>query len=728
MMGFKGARLKFFITAVNTEVGKTFVTASLLRAFLQSGRTVIALKPVQTGCEMSGGRLVAQDVSEYAKVSADSDIAPIYAFKFPASPHYSASLECREIKTDKILKFIDAHSAQCEITLIEGAGGIFVPLNSRESFLDVMRAVDAPIVLVCKNELGAINSALCSVYVLRSHGLKIAALVLNFTDEKDEICVSNAAYLKSKLKGISVISLRKFQKDDFTAAARSFENFIASLNFNDPSQMDAGAANSNETAAVALDTAQSGQRGANLNENSKNSKARFALDTAQVCEQDGEIKSSRVAPPLMSASNTDPIDLSFDAKHLWHPYTSATHPLKARGVLRAEGNKIYTTQGALIDGMSSWWCAVQGYGSEALNAAATAQIKEFSHVMFGGLTHAPAINLGKKLLSMLPQFDRIFYADSGSVAVEVALKAAICYQQNVSPKKSKILTVRGGYHGDTFGAMSVCDPLTGMHSLFSGILARQIFAPRPSCRFDAPFDPSSTDEIFKIFKENKDEIAAIIIEPIVQGAGGMWFYHPKFLDRLRELCDEADAVLIFDEIATGFWRTGRVFAYEYCGAVPDIICIGKALSGGFMSFAAVLTNEKIAHGVSRNGGVLMHGPTFMANPLACAVSLKNLEILCAQDTAQKVAQIHSDLQEGLKECRSLDGVADVRTLGAIGVVEMKEAVDVEALQEFFVKRGVWIRPFGKNIYLMPPFITPRSDTQALCEAIRDAVKLKIYKG
>lgn len=294
--------MKFFVTAVNTEVGKTFVTTSLLRAFLQSGRTAIALKPVQTGCEMSGGRLVAPDVSEYAKVSADSDIAPIYAFKFPASPHYSASLEHREIKTDEILKFIDAHAAQCEITLIEGAGGIFVPLDSCESFLDVMRAVDAPIVLVCKNELGAINSALCSVYVLRSHGLKIAALVLNFTDEKDEICVSNAAYLKSKLKGIPVISLRKFQKDDFAAAARSFENFIASLNFNDPSQMDASAANLNETATTALDAAQSGQRGANLDENSKDSEARCALGASQIRKQESEIKSSRTAPKAIKST------------------------------------------------------------------------------------------------------------------------------------------------------------------------------------------------------------------------------------------------------------------------------------------------------------------------------------------------------------------------------------------------------------------------------------------
>lgn len=421
-----------------------------------------------------------------------------------------------------------------------------------------------------------------------------------------------------------------------------------------------------------------------------------------------------------------PDDIAFDLRHIWHPYTSMSNPLPAYPIVSAKGVELTLANGKqLIDGMSSWWAAIHGYNHPELNTAVTEQLAAMSHVMFGGITHPPAVALCRKLLAITPApLECIFLADSGSVAVEVAIKMALQYWQAKGEKHQRIVALKRGYHGDTFGAMSVCDPDNSMHSLYKGYLPNHLFVEAPKTGFYQPWDVTDIDALRTTLAQHHQHIAAVMLEPIVQGAGGMRIYHPEYLTQARALCDEFNVLLIADEIATGFGRTGKLFACEHAGISPDIMCVGKALTGGYMTLSATLTTRHIADTISQgDAGCFMHGPTYMGNPLACAVANASLSLLEQGHWVNQVAQIEDQLKTELLPLKQAKSVKDVRVLGAIGVVEMVEPVNMAKLQKYFVDEGVWIRPFGQLIYIMPPYIISPEKLTKLTQAIEKAVNL-----
>jgi len=417
--------------------------------------------------------------------------------------------------------------------------------------------------------------------------------------------------------------------------------------------------------------------------------------------------------------------IEFDSAHIWHPYSAMHSDLPVFHVDSAAGVYLQLSNGTrLIDGMSSWWCAIHGYNHPRLNTAVEQQLQHMAHVMFGGLTHEPAIRLVEKLLALTPQaLQSVFISDSGSVAVEIALKMAIQYwNAKGEPGKQRFATLRNGYHGDTMGAMSVCDPVTGMHNLFNSVISQQFFVERPLCRFGETCSDSDLQPLEQLLQQNHHQIAALILEPVVQGAGGMHFYAADYLTCARKLCDRYNVLLIADEIATGFGRSGKLFACEHAAISPDIMCVGKALTGGYMSLAATLTTADISNTIDQgNPGVFMHGPTFMANPLACAVAVASIDVLLESDWEQRVKQIELQLKQLLSPCVELSQVAEVRCLGAIGVLEMKQAVDMASIMRQFVDAGIWVRPFGKLVYLMPAYIISTEELERLCTALIDIV-------
>lgn len=426
----------------------------------------------------------------------------------------------------------------------------------------------------------------------------------------------------------------------------------------------------------------------------------------------------------MNTLSTEQI-LDIDRQHVWHPYASITEPLPQYVVSSASGVRLTLADGTeLIDGMASWWSVIHGYNHPVLSAAMQAQVEKMSHVMFGGLTHEPAVRLAKLLVDITPKaLQKVFFSDSGSVAIEVAIKMAIQYwQAKGQADKYKMLSLRSGYHGDTFAAMSVCDPITGMHELFSGVLPQQLFAEAPQCKFDDEWNEEDIASLKHQLEQQHQHIAAVILEPIVQGAGGMRFYSPHYLRRVRELCDEHNVLLICDEIATGFGRTGKLFASEHAGITADILCLGKAITGGTMTLAATLTTEQISSTIcNASPGVFMHGPTFMGNPLACSVAVASLKLLLSSPWQQRIEALEHGLKTGLAPARNLPHVAEVRVLGGIGVVEMQSTVRMQEITAAFVAKGIWVRPFGKLVYLMPPYIISAEDLQQLTNALIEVI-------
>jgi adenosylmethionine-8-amino-7-oxononanoate aminotransferase len=695
------------IVGTDTGIGKTVVVAALAKAARHLGLHPLVLKPVQTGCSRDeAGALHAPDCAIYRDACPEAASPPLVLLEDACSPHLAARHEGRSLSARALAAAVaDAlQAAQGVPTFIEGAGGLLTPLNATETLLDALALLDPSFVLVAANRLGMLNHVLLSAECLRSRGLYLLGLVLTHPEAKDGSALERRIQVDNSESIAGMSGLPCLAQLPFIKELRSPEPQIRASGWEQAAQL-------------------------------------FLKSPLMAEYREAPVLSP--APPLASAGlfrhkerprseggAAEEELLRFDREHIWHPYSSAVAPMRTRQATGVRGTRICLRGGeTLIDGMASWWCAVHGYRHPFLMRALRTQAACLPHVMFGGLTHEAAVSLARKLLEITPPgLDRLFFSDSGSVAVEVAIKMAVQYQRAIGQAgRCKLMTIKGGYHGDTLGAMSLCDPENGMHADFGGILPRQLFAPRPSCRFDAAYDPAPAENFARLLRRYAAQTAAVILEPVLQGAGGMWMYHPEYLRRVGELCREQGCLLILDEIATGFGRTGKLFACEWAGVTPDILCLGKALTGGVMSLAATLATKEVAEGISRQGKALMHGPTFMANALACALAGASLDLLSSGDWRDEVARIERALRQGLEPCKNLPGVADVRVLGAVGVLEMERPVAVEKLQDYFVRRGVWLRPFGRLIYTMPPYIVTGEELEQLTAAMRGALEEKEWE-
>ncbi|MDR1456567.1 MAG: adenosylmethionine--8-amino-7-oxononanoate transaminase [Puniceicoccales bacterium] len=664
-----------FVTGTDTNVGKTQVTAALLRRWLisasQADGCIAAIKPIQTGCDTAD----ASDITVYRLAISDLpanrqqcvDVACLREFKAACSPHLAAEWEKNQIAPGPLLEELLAIIRSHASTLIEGAGGILAPINDQEfSMADLAAALNIPIVLVAHNRVGALNQVFLAMAELVRRSLPVAAIVLNqimeiTSLEEERYCEDNVIRIKNRFPLVPIITI-PFCSGMPNVRLNTMERHLG-----------------------------------------KQLPAKFFIS---------QLKVSTSEEP--SACQT------FDREHLWHPYEDSSPSSPPLPVVSARGVYLHLADGrVLIDGISSWWCVIHGYNHPRLNGAIGKQLQSMAHIMFAGLTHEPAVELGQRLLALAPgNLQKIFYADSGSIAVEVAIKMAVQWSRGIGkPERQRFFALSGAYHGDTFGAMSLCDPEGGMHRRFSAILPQQIFLPRPRIPFGQAIDGAVERQRYEpFFKKYAHEVAGFFLEPIAQCAGGFWFYSADYLELFKRLCEEYDILFIADEIATGFGRTGKLFACEWANIAPDILCVGKGLTGGCITLAATLTTDAIARAIARDGP-LMHGPTYMANPLACAAASASLYLIADGTWRKKTWHIEKFLRENLAPLSNFEGIADVRVLGSMGVVEVREPVNRQSFQRYCVDRGVWLRPFANVLYTMPAYIIDDDQLQKITSAI-----------
>ncbi len=757
--------LAFWVLGTDTEIGKTAVALGLLRAFdraaaLRSAPKPRYLKPVQTGVPAHEPN--AGDAGTAA--SKGFAAKTLFAFAAPASPELAARLEGRTLRASTVLAAINdaleggygevpsgslGASPSGRLTLIEGAGGLLVPLNDRETMLDLVRESGLPAVLVVGNKLGALNHARLSIDRLRLEGVPLLGIILNRTAPVEaldpgtlpaqaagpESPESTHAALPESARSRAAAAQRVFLSDNAARLACVYADVpvpvLADLGYGEIDSPEGSAQLDRAAARILAALRCPGGR----------------------CDDPKSVAHHRDEDAFALPGAADKL-LALDAAHIWHPYANPLMPPPIELVESARGVRVTVVRSqragsgqrparssvasgalgkagferlTLIDGTSAWWCAPFGASHPRLIDRLKRQASDFAHVMFGGLTHRPAIELTERLLALLPgHFSKVFYSDSGSVAIEVARKTALQYQQAAGrPEKRRFLVPLGGYHGDTAGAMSFCDPKSGMHARFNDTIRSEIFIEPPDCRFDARFGDAALEAARRAFAEKGSEIAAVVLEPVAQCAGGMRFYHPDYLKGIATLARAHGALLIFDEIATGFGRTGRNFAFEHAGVAPDILCVGKALTGGIMGMAATISTRRVVEtiGLERpeaGGGVFPHGPTYMANPLAAAVASESLALFASRNWLHEAARLEALMRSALEPAKHHPAAADVRVLGAIGVIELKHEPNCEAaarMRSAILAEGVWLRPFGRLLYTMPAFTTTDDEMRVVARAM-----------